>query len=41
MGGDRFESEGGEDSLLANVELAVGVVSSIIRDSDLKMVEAL
>ena len=27
--------------LLANAELAVGVVSSVIRDSDLKMVEAL
>ena len=32
---------GGEDFLLTNVELAVGAVSSILRDSDLKKVEAL
>ena len=41
MGGDRFEVEGGEDLLLANAELATRVVSSILRDSDLKKVEAL
>ena len=32
---------GGEDSLFTNAELAAGVVSSILRDSDLKKVEAL
>ena len=32
---------GGEDSLLTNVELAVGAVSSILQDSNLKKVEAL
>ena len=30
-----------EDSLLANVELAVRVVSSILRNSDLKRVDAM
>ena len=38
---DRFEAIGSEDSLLSHVELAVGAVSSIIRDSDLKKVDAL
>ena len=32
---------GGEDLLLINAELSVGAVSSILRDSDLKKVEAL
>ena len=32
---------GGEDSLLTNVELAVGAVSSILLDSDLRKVEGL
>ena len=41
MGDDRFEAEEGEDSLLTNAELIVGVVSSILQDSDLKKVEAL
>ena len=41
MGDDRFEAEGVEDSLLANAELAAGAVSSILRDSYLKKVEAL
>ena len=41
VGNDRFEAEGGEDSLLTNTELAAGAVSSILRDSDLKKVEAL
>ena len=41
MGDDHFGAEGSEDSLLANVDLVVGVVSSILRDSDLKKVEAL
>ena len=38
MGDDHFEAE---DMLLINAELAVGAVSSILRDSDLKKVEAL
>ena len=41
MGDDRFKAEGGEDALLANAELAAGAISSILRDSDLKKVEAL
>ena len=32
---------GDEDSLFSHVELAVGAVSSILRDSDLKKVNAL
>ena len=38
---DRFGAIGGEDSLLSHAELATGAVSSIIRDSDLKKVDAL
>ena len=38
---DHFEAAGSEDSLLSHAELAVGTVSSIIRDSDLRKVEAL
>ena len=38
---DRFEAVGDEDSLLSHTELAVGAVSSILRDSDLKKVDAL
>ena len=38
VGRGRFGVVGDEDSLLSHVELAVGVVSSIIRDSDLKKV---
>ena len=30
------EADGDEDSLLSNVELAAGAISSILRDSDLK-----
>ena len=41
VGNDRFGVERGEDSLFTNAELAVGVVSSILRDSDIKKVEAL
>ena len=41
VGDDRFEAKGGEDSLLTNAKLTVGVVSSILRDSDLKKVETL
>ena len=40
-GGGGGGGGGGEDSLFTNVELAVGVVSSIIWDLDLKKVEAL
>ena len=40
-GDDHFEAEGGEDSLLTNAKLAVGAVSSILRDSDLKKVETM
>ena len=40
-GDDRFEAEGGEDSLLTNVKLAAEAVSSILRDFDLKKVETL
>ena len=38
---DRFGVEGDEDSLLSNAELATGAVSSILRDSDLKKMDAL
>ena len=38
---DRFGAEGDEDSLLSNAELAAGEVSSILRDSDLKKMDAL
>ena len=41
VGRGRFSAAGHEDSLLSHVELAVGAVSSIIRDSDLKKVDAL
>ena len=38
---DRVEAAGDEDSLLSHAELAVGAVSSILRDSDLRKVDAL
>ena len=38
---DRFEAAGSEDSLLSHVELSVGAVSSILRESNLMKVEAL
>ena len=38
---DRFGAVGSEDSLLSHAELAVGAVSSILRDSDLRKVDAL
>ena len=41
VGNDSFGVEGGEDSLFTNAELAAGVVSFILRDSDIKKVEAL
>ena len=37
----RFSAVGDEDSLLSHVELAAGAVSSILRDSNLKKVDAL
>ena len=41
VGNDHFGAEGGEDSLLTNVGIAVRGVSSILRDSDLKKTDAL
>ena len=41
VGRDRFGAEGDEDSLLTNAELAIGVVSFILQDSDLKKADAL
>ena len=38
---DRLEAVGDEDSLLSHAELAVGPVSSILRDSDLMRVGVL
>ena len=38
---DRFEAARDEDSLLSHAELAVGAVSSILRDFDLRRVDAL
>ena len=38
---DRFEAAGDEDSLLSHVELAAGIVSSFLRNSDLRRVGAL
>ena len=40
-GKDCFGTEGDEDSLLTNSEVTVGAVSSILRDSDLKRVDAM
>ena len=37
----RFEADGDEDSLFSNAKLTVSVVSSILRDSDLKRSGAL
>ena len=41
VGNNRFGAKGGENSLFTNAELVAGTVSSILRDSDLKKVEAL
>ena len=41
LGRKRFEADGDGDSLLSNVELTVGAVSSILRGSDLKRSGAL
>ena len=38
---DRFGAVGSEDSLISHAELVVRVISSILRDSDLKKVDAL
>ena len=38
---DRFSAVGSEDSLLSHAELAAGVVSTILSDSDLRKVDAL
>ena len=38
---DRFEAARSEDSLLSHAEVTVGVVSSIIHDSNLRKVDAL
>ena len=38
---DRFGALGGKDFLLSHMELAAGAVSSILRDSNLKKVDAL
>ena len=38
---DHFEAAGSEDSLLSHAELATRAVSSILRDSDLRKVDAL
>ena len=40
-GRDYFGTEGDENSLLTDSELSAGVVSSILRDSDLKRADAL
>ena len=41
LGRKRPEADGDEDSLLSNVELVAGTISSILRDSDLKRSGAL
>ena len=41
MGRKCFKADGDGDSLLSNVELVAGAVSSILRDSDLKRSGAL
>ena len=38
---DRFEATRDEDFLLSHAELAAGVISSILRDSNLRKVDAL
>ena len=41
LGRKRLEADGDGDSLLSNAELAAGVISSILRDFDLKRSGAL
>ena len=38
---DRFETAGSEDSLLSHAKLATRAISSILRNSDLRKVDAL
>ena len=38
---DHFRAVGSKDSLISHAELAAGAVSSILRDSDLRKVDAL
>ena len=38
---DHFEATGSEDSMLSHTKLVAGVVSSILRDFDLKKVDTL
>ena len=38
---DHFGAAGSEDSLLSHAELAAGAISSILRDFDLRKVDAL
>ena len=40
-GKDCFGTKGDKDSLLTNSELTTGVISSILRDSDLKRANAM
>ena len=41
LGRERLGADEDEDSLLSNVELAAGAISSILMDSDLKRSDAL
>ena len=41
LGRERLGADGDEDSLLSNAELAAGVISSVLRDFDLKRSDAL
>ena len=41
LGRERLGADGDEDSLLSNAKLAVGAISSVLRDSDLKRSDAL
>ena len=41
LGRERLGADGDEDSLLSNAKLAVGTISSVLRDSDLKRLNAL
>ena len=40
-GSDHFGAEGGEDSLLTNVKLTARTILFVLRDTDLKKVDAL
>ena len=41
LGRERFGADGDQDSVLSNAELAVGAISSVLKDSDLKKFDAL